>query len=776
MIKAFISHSSAQKKFAIELVNSIGRDYCIIDCFDFKPAYKSIDEIYSAIDSCTIFVLLISREALESNWVKEEIAKAKAKLTTGQMEQFWPYIIDTSLEINDVPSWIYKEECYNLKYFSSPEMLRKDIEQKIRRLIWRENPMIKARETTIIGRSSEIDAFESQFYSNRRKNMRGLIISGRNGVGKDAFAKQCLYKMGKPQEIEPYHVSLDVKEGVENFIIFLNLYCRHFNEEELIRVLGSSPKDKAKTVVFLLNKLYDTQTIVFVEDNMACVLPNREIAEWLADVICDPELNKQIGLFIKSCISPNSYMESEFPQMAYIQLLPLSRNDRRKLFYQYAGFYSLDDISDKDVNFFVDKLLQSPAQILNAVEACANKGIVAAKRDIDHLIMLGTKRMKPLLDMFMVEELSRNILIILSMFEFISFDFLNRVFEESFSKAQKVVSKMMVHGIVSTFGPSGFFLRLDHFICDYIKRNNILLPKDLESTVLEIAESSVTSSEITEDVSLYLFNAKQHIIKGKGDSKAFLVPSIVIKSLVDVYNARNYKQVIDICDKVGSDSHSYYQDIHREISYWMCLALCRMAKENEQSANRFWTEIKQIDGADKKFLKGFYYRNIGDYAKAESCFYEALDMSPNMQRAKRELVSVLLHQRRFDEALSLARENYEKDSDNTYHIHAYFRCMVKKHNLQREDIRVLNNLMEAVRNSYSEKKEELYAAMDIEYKAYVNNEKVAKILSLIKEYLEEHPSSLDIRRAANEYKLKQGILTGTAFDKEERELTMKSPD
>lgn len=50
MIKAFISHSSAQKKFAIELVNSIGRDYCIIDCFDFKPAYKSIDEIYSAID------------------------------------------------------------------------------------------------------------------------------------------------------------------------------------------------------------------------------------------------------------------------------------------------------------------------------------------------------------------------------------------------------------------------------------------------------------------------------------------------------------------------------------------------------------------------------------------------------------------------------------------------------------------------------------------------------------------------------------------------------
>ena len=57
MIKAFISHSSAQKEFAQELVNIIGRDYCKIDCFDFEPAYKSIDEIFNAIDSCTIFPL-----------------------------------------------------------------------------------------------------------------------------------------------------------------------------------------------------------------------------------------------------------------------------------------------------------------------------------------------------------------------------------------------------------------------------------------------------------------------------------------------------------------------------------------------------------------------------------------------------------------------------------------------------------------------------------------------------------------------------------------------
>ena len=36
MIKAFISYSRAQKNFASELVELLGRDYCIFDCYDFE--------------------------------------------------------------------------------------------------------------------------------------------------------------------------------------------------------------------------------------------------------------------------------------------------------------------------------------------------------------------------------------------------------------------------------------------------------------------------------------------------------------------------------------------------------------------------------------------------------------------------------------------------------------------------------------------------------------------------------------------------------------------
>lgn len=85
--------------------------------------------------------------------------------------------------------------------------------------------------------------------------------------------------------------------------------------------------------------------------------------------------------------------------------------------------------------------------------------------------------------------------------------------------------------------------------------------------------------------------------------------------------------VIKICDAVANDLHSYYKDIHREISYWACLALCRMAKNSERNANRFWTEIKNIDGTDEEFLKGFYFRNQGDYQRAEKYYRLALKHS-----------------------------------------------------------------------------------------------------------------------------------------------------
>lgn len=46
MIKAFISHSSEQKQFVLNLVETLGRDYCIVDCYNFNSAYQTINQYF----------------------------------------------------------------------------------------------------------------------------------------------------------------------------------------------------------------------------------------------------------------------------------------------------------------------------------------------------------------------------------------------------------------------------------------------------------------------------------------------------------------------------------------------------------------------------------------------------------------------------------------------------------------------------------------------------------------------------------------------------------
>ena len=222
---------------------------------------------------------------------------------------------------------------------------------------------------------------------------------------------------------------------------------------------------------------------------------------------------------------------------------------------------------------------------------------------------------------------------------------------------------------------------------------------------------------------------------------------------MDLYNKMEYNDVVEICENILKNSTRFYRDVEREIIYWLCLALCRL-----KDIDKFKNYVNDIEGADKDFLRGFSYRNTDNYEEAEHFYKQALKKQPSMQRAKRELVTVMLAQRKYEEALEMAAYNFNHNPENTYHAHAYFRCLVKKKKIKNEDLQVLEAIMEIVQNSFSDKKEELYAAMEIEFHAYALRDSPSKILQLINKAQKDFPKSLNIKRAAHEYKLKQEMI------------------
>lgn len=751
MIKAFISHSSKQKQFALDLVESLGRDYCMIDSYNFEPAFKSIDEIYKAIDTSTVFVLLISKEALNSDWVNNEIRYAKNKLSHTDYDRFWPYIVD-SLTFEECPEWMRDEECFNMKQFHSVKTLARDIEQKFRKIIWARDARRMQLDNLMVGRNVDIAKFEDKFQSLRGFNLKALIVSGRNGVGKDTFAMQCMKKVGYAPEIVPYRISTSPHENIENFINYLNLIINQYDDNQIVEVFALPPKDKAHIAVQLLNKLYETGTVVFVNDNMSCILPNRKLPEWMLDILNDSDLNNQLGLFLLSHRVPNSFIEAEVPVVAHIQLQPLDRKDREKLFISYIRAYNIQGITQTDVDFFVDKLLQSPSQIIQAVKALYTTDKTLVKRDIGSLVQQGDKKVQPILDHFSDDE-QRYLLIILSRIDFISYQVLEDIFGSRIIETMDTLYEMMEYGVVTTFGPSEQFFRLDHFVSDYIRRCRFALPKDWDVSINEVFEKRIAkSNSITEDTSLYLYDIKRKIMSGKGDSDALLLPSVVLTSVMEVYDEKNYPLVRDICYSVLNGSHTYYSEMEHELRYWLCSALCRLQDE------RFFDEVKVFNDADYYFLRGFYSRNAKDFASAENFYNKALAKAPKLKRAKREMVTALLAQNKYEMALHLAKENYESDPENSYQIYGYFRCLVKKKGLERVDIQQLDELMEAMKNNYSNKHEELYTSMNIEYQAYVEHLPPSKVFDIIAEAEKSYPNSVNVERASYNYKLRQSMV------------------
>lgn len=753
MIKAFISHSSEQKQFVLDLVETLGRDYCIVDCYNFSSAYQTINEIYDKIDKSTVFVLLLSKASLSSEWVKEEIRYVRDKLEPGCLERFWPFIIDENLSIEECPEWMRKDKCFNLKKYKSYKILAHDIEQKFRRIIWSKNPKRKQLETLMVGRNKDIDNFENIYQSARGMNLRSLVISGRDGVGKDMFISKCLDKIGGyDAESTPFCINLGNKEGVENFIIQLNLITRTYDEKQLMTVLGGSTSEKTSSAANLVNELLNTNSVLSINDDLSCVLPNRKLADWLINLVEKSDMVNKLGLFIKSHKILDSFSETEHPFFGHINLNPLDSKDRLKLFYSLLRIYNLTDISEEDAKWFVGKLLLSPSQLVKAVEALSCKPLALVKKDIDTLISWGDTQINPMVEHFFQDEESKHLLIILSKLDFVSYEILENIFEERIIEVMEKMNEMIDFGIVSVFGPQEQFFRLDHYLSDYIKRCHIKLPCDLDNLLNEVLEKKIASSNITEDVSIYLYDKKKQILSGKGKPEDFLIPSVVVTSVMEIYNNQDYNQVIKLCDLVLNDVHNYFPDQERELRYWLCLALARTTNK------RFFEEVKHFRGTDYCFLRGFYHRNAMEYSQAEKYFNEALEKSPNLQRAKREKVTVLLAQKKYEQALGLVKENYESNPENSYQIHGYFRCLVRKTPLIKENVDMLKHLMAAMRKNLSDKQEELYTAMDIEFRYFVSHDSPSDMVTLIDRALSLFPNSINVKRAAQPFRLHQAII------------------
>lgn len=652
-------------------------------------------------------------------------------------------------------------ECPEIPSFLSEYFLVKEIgdsAEDIRREIVQIHSQVfqssKGRYGYFVGRNSEIEQFQNLLYSERASRINALVVSGRPGVGREAYVRECIRQEKGDENYEPYILSMGKNGNIELFLVQLNSIHHLFSEEEFIRVLKSGTDEKVKTAVLLLNELFSGDNyLLLYDDGAACVRYNRGLSDWFKAVATHPLLKGNIHLYIISNISVSYSRIKAEDDLAFITLYGLTLSDRKKLLYKRLSELSIS-LPEEQVSFLADMLVYSPSQLMKVAEDIKSKGFKSVKDGLSSYQIVGDRKIMSLVNNYTTSDHpeAKNVLVLLSRIEYVSNKILYSVFSDTCDEVEEEIGRFMSDGIVECFGEWMDLLRLDSSISDYIRRNRIdYTEKGFGQLVVDKLDEIIGNTpRITEDYAAYLYKLKRGVQQGSIDKESYLVPSVLVNTIAESYDDRRWKQTIKLCENVMETHPDYFDDVYREINYWYCLALART-----QKGDKFYKTVQEISGADYHFLKGFYLRIGKQFAKAEDEYNKALKINPSFSRVKREMVIVLQAQHKFQEALELAELNYEKDPENAYHIHAYFRCLVRKNGTTPDE--------RALLREFKEDKNKLFKSyffiegMNFEYKRFVDRAKPDVMIPLANELLKKYKDIVYIKDITDDFFVSQGM-------------------
>ena len=249
----------------------------------------------------------------------------------------------------------------------------------------------------------------------------------------------------------------------------------------------------------------------------------------------------------------------------------------------------------------------------------------------------------------------------------------------------------------------------------------------LDESVERFVERRQGDNEFT-DLSVLYHDIKGALVSEKDIPSGYYLPSFVLNSIAELYSHRQYPSIVKLVKKMLKDSSRYERNTIREFKYWLCLSLART------SDTRFMQEVEYFENsADYYFLKGFYYRIAHKLEEAEDCLIEALAYSPNHQRSKRELVNVLIMKDDFEGGLQMAKENFERQKTNPFHIQGYFICLIQVNSNNISAVREeLDKLMSLIGKLTDPKARSIQTTMKGEY-AYFVDKDLKKAVQILEE-------------------------------------------
>lgn len=703
MIKCFLSHSSNDKERYVRIVkNHLRKESIIYDEDTFEAGMSPSEEIINGLDETSLFVIFISESALDSKWVKDELAIAKEKVASGKIDRIYPIIIGDNITFEDprIPSWM--KQGFNIQHIKQPRVAARKINSRLRELAWRNHPTLRDRERIFVGRNGKIKNVEERFDDYEKDSPIVFIASGLNSIGRKSFIKEALKKATIIRE--SYHlpqIYMEETDSIEDFILKINDLglCDEINTNDL---LTTDFNRKIELALALINGVASEKERILIEDRGSIIRYDSNIVDWFEYIVNNISDRGHLTFCIASKFRPNKSIQ--YKNMAfYIEEIPeLEKAERNGLLLRYSKHRGLE-LPREELSFFSDLLTGYPEQVIYAVDMIAESSIYETKRN-SHLIQeYATDKAKLVVDSLKKDLASLNFLYFLCKFEFISFGFLFDIAEEEIYFP--ILSNFLLSSICERLGASGDYIRVNEVIKDYVDRSRFGMPSDFSEKLRSHVKKFISGSDDdNRDISDYIFSIQEALISGESLPDRVLIPSYFIKTIREIYKkggSANYKEVIRLSDRVLVNSAYLHKNVLDHIYFIKCQALARLRDPS------FFGEVKMVSEPESSFLHGFYYRIQGNQENAIKSYNRVLSTRPNDYRAKSELVLVYMQSEEHELAYELAKEIYNHAPNNPLNANNYLSCIFHR-DKNHGDRALIEEIVNRLASDPSDRAQEMY--------------------------------------------------------------------
>ena len=715
MPNIFLSHSSADKESYVKIVVNQLQKYLdehtiYYDEYTFESGMRSMEEINRSLNQTDLFVVFLSKKALESDWVKKELMISRELLGNEMIKRIYPIVIESDLKWDDkiIPEWL-KE--YNLKYIPRPTKATQLIRKRIVEITWDLNPKIEERNNIFVGRNKEVEEFENRKYDYDMETAIAYIAAGIPKSGRKSLLKHCFIKTHIAENnYRASKIELSMYDGIEDFIMWIN-DLGFSDDVELTGFMEMQMSEKCEMLAKLLDDISRNQEMLIVEDKGCIITYEGKMCDWFIQAISLMQESNRTMLGIASKFRLGLPVQNE--KIYIINIPPFNQMECAGLLQKYLELEEIK-LTREEFKNYSGMLKGFPEQVKYACSLISKYGPERAYDYSSEIENYDSEIISHVLRDMEKEDI--DFLRFLAEVDTISYQSVQTMLTNS-EFVKEEINKFYINGIIEFVGIANEYIKINESIKDYVTRAGYILSDNYKEKLNKYVRNFIDEYKYEElEMPDYLLKLKETLSKGGDIDNRYMVPSQYLKTMVELYEKqKDYSKVIEYADIVLK-STSYIEDkLLFEIRHFLCMAL---AKKRDR---RMLTEVQNISGAEHEFLLGFYYRMVGNYEKALDKLEHALELRKSFSKAKREKVQVLINLERFEDALFVAKENYENDRSNPYHIQAYFLCLIKSDTLD-SNKSILQELIENLEKATSDFGVELKYRCRALYEAYVNRD------------------------------------------------------